>query len=89
MQRKKVKVINKLGVHARAAAKLVDTASRYQSDISIHFKDRKVDAKNIIDVMVLAARQGSEIEISACGNDEKEALTAIEKLINTRFGEHE
>ena len=89
MQRKKIKVINRLGIHARAAAKLVGTASRYQSEITIHFKNRAIDAKNIIDVMVLAARQGSDIELVACGEDETEAITALEALIHERFGEEE
>lgn len=89
MQRKKIKIINKLGIHARAASKLVGIASRYQSNVSIRYKGREVDAKNIIDVMILAASYGSEIEVTTTGEDEKQALQAIEQLIHHRFGEEE
>lgn len=87
MQRRKIKIINQLGLHARAAMKLVNTASRYQSEILIHYNTRKINAKSIMNVMVLAAGQGTTIELIITGDDEKEALQAIEKLINDRFGE--
>ena len=89
MQSKKITIINKLGLHARAAAKLVQTASGFASDISIVHKGKKVSGKSIMGIMMLAASKGSHIEIITAGSDEKEALTAIEELILDRFGEPE
>ncbi len=87
MQRKKIDIINQLGLHARAAMKLVNTASRYQSETLIRYNKREINAKSIMNVMVLAAGQGSTIELIITGDDEQEALQAIETLINDRFGE--
>lgn len=86
---KKLKIINKLGVHARAAMKLSNVAARFQSDIIIRYNDREVNAKSIMNVMVLAASHGAEIELRIAGDDENEACQAIEKLIQERFGESE
>ncbi len=89
MLEKKIKIINKLGLHARASMKLVNLAARYQSKILIRYNLREVDAKSIMNVMVLAVSHDSIIELITSGDDEKEAMEAIEKLINDRFGESE
>ena len=82
-------IVNKLGLHARAAMKLVNLASRYQSNIFIYYQHREVDAKSIMNVMVLAVPCGSTIELTISGHDENEAMQAIEKLIADKFGELE
>ncbi|MGP3398701.1 HPr family phosphocarrier protein [Coxiella burnetii] len=87
MIQKRIKIINKLGLHARAAIKLTNLASRYQSETWVRFNERKVNAKSLMCLMVLAANQGAEIELTVSGEDEKEAMEAIEKLINDKFGE--
>lgn len=84
-----IRIINKLGLHARAAAKFVQTASKFESDITILSGDKEVNGKSIMGVMMLAAGKDSEIHIKTSGNDENEALTAIETLIGQRFGEAE
>lgn len=89
MIKKKLKIINKLGLHARASMKLVNLASGFKSQIFILYKNHKANAKSIMNVMVLAATKGTEIELQIEGPDEKQALTAIEKLIQTRFDESE
>ncbi len=78
---------NKLGIHTRAAAKLVDLAKRYQSHIELVFRDRVVDAKSIMSVITLGAQKNHSVDVMAEGDDETEALQAIEKLINDKFGE--
>lgn len=89
MIRQPVTIINKLGLHARAAAKLVETASRYDSRVELVKGDRQVDAKCIMPVMMLAASQGTEVELVAEGADEQQAIEALEALINDYFGEGE
>lgn len=89
MIEKKITIINKLGLHARAAAKLVNTASAFSSNIQITKSDKSVDAKSIMSVMILAASKGTELSFSCDGNDEQEAMNAIENLINDYFGEGE
>lgn len=84
-----IEIINKLGLHARAAAKFVSTATRFESNIKIAKDDRQVDGKSIMSVMMLAASCGSTVEITTDGCDEQEALSAISDLINDRFGEGE
>jgi len=84
-----IEIINKLGLHARAAAKFVSTATRFESNIKIGKDDRQVDGKSIMSVMMLAASCGSTVEIITEGVDEQEALNAIRDLINDRFGEGE
>ena len=84
-----IKIINKLGLHARASAKLTQVANQFQSDIWIEKSNKKVNAKSIMGVMMLAASQGSEVIITTDGSDEKEALNSIVNLINDYFGEGE
>ena len=84
-----IKIINKLGLHARASAKLTQVANQFKSDIWIEKNDKKVNAKSIMGVMMLAASQGTDIKISTEGVDEKKALDSITALINDYFGEGE
>lgn len=89
MIRKNLKIINKLGLHARAAIKLTNLASRYQSKTLIRYNDREVNAKSLMCLMVLAINYGAEIELTITGDDEQESARAIEALINNKFGEEE
>ena len=89
MQRKAVMISNKLGLHARAAAKLVQTASAYSSDISVLHNNKKVSGKSIMGIMMLAASRGTSIEIITAGEDEIDAMAALEALVLDRFGENE
>jgi phosphocarrier protein len=84
-----ITIINKLGLHARAAAKLVSTASAYSSKVKISFNGKEVDGKSIMSVMMLAASQGSEVQLKVHGDDEQAAMNALEELINDYFGEGE
>jgi len=87
MLQNKVEIINKLGLHARAAAKLVTQASGFKSDIQLAFNGRIVNGKSIMGVMMLAAAKGSTIELRISGEDEEQAMTTLVKLIDSRFGE--
>lgn len=89
MINKKITIINKLGLHARAAMKLIDLAGRYQSHIDIYYADKLIDAKDILNVMTLGASVGAEIELQIDGPDENEAMDALCTLINDRFHEDE
>jgi len=89
MINKKITIINKLGLHARAAAKLVTVASKFGSTIEIECKKNKVNGKSIMGVMMLAASKGIEIELIISGDDEEQALLALTTLINNRFDEKE
>jgi len=82
-------IVNVLGLHARAAAKLTQTATRYASDVWVSRKGRRVNAKSIMGVMMLAAGKGSIVTIEAEGSDAAEAVEAIRTLIAGRFGEGE
>ena len=84
-----IKIINKLGLHARASAKLTQIANQFESDIWIEKNEKKVNAKSIMGVMMLAASQGSIVIITIEGIDEKEALDSLSALINDFFGEGE
>ena len=84
-----VEIKNKLGLHARAAAKLVHVAARFKSDIKIRKGDEEVDGKSILGILLLAAGRGSTITLKADGEDERDALDAIEKLIDAKFDEVE
>jgi phosphocarrier protein HPr len=81
------KISNKLGLHARPSAQLTQTAARYRSDIHIARNGRRVNAKSIMGVMMLAAGQGSTVTVDAQGEDAEEALEAIGQLIEEKFGE--
>ena len=89
MPRETIKISNKLGLHARAAAKLVQTAARFESEISLIRDAKHVNGKSIMGVMMLAAGKGVEVEIDATGADADAALTALVTLINEKFGEPE
>jgi phosphocarrier protein len=82
-------IINKLGLHARAAAKFVTTASAFKADILVRRQDREVNGKSIMGVMMLAAAKGTEITVKADGEDADDALKAIGELIGNYFGEGE
>ena len=82
-------IINKLGLHARAAAKFVNCASGFAAAITIRRAEREVDGKSIMGVMMLAAAQGVQIDIIAKGEDAQSALQALEHLVADRFGEDE
>lgn len=81
------KIANKRGLHARASAKLVEAASRFKAHITISKDGQCVDARSIMGLMLLAAPIGTDIEISAAGEDSKDALTAILALVDAKFGE--
>lgn len=89
MLERKIEIINKLGLHARAATKLSNLANRYESRVMISFNDKQVDVKSIISLMLLAATKGSEVTLVTEGNDEEEAMDALCDLINDKFGEGE
>ncbi len=82
-----VEIVNRLGLHARAAAKLVQTASRFDSQVSLEKDGEEVDAKSILGVLLLAAGQGSHLTVRCAGRDEQEALAAVTELIADRFHE--
>ena len=85
----RIQISNKLGLHARASAKLTKLAGGFKSDIHLSRNGRRVNAKSIMGVMMLAAGLGSEIEIEADGADEQEAMDALRGLIDAKFGEGE
>ena len=82
-------IVNRLGLHARAAAKLTHLASGFQSEIWVSRSGRRVNAKSIMGVMMLAAGLGSTVELETDGPDEAEALEVLEKLFADKFGEGE
>jgi phosphocarrier protein len=87
MIRKDITIVNKLGLHARASAKLTQKASTFQSGVWLSRNGRRVNAKSIMGVMMLAAGLGSTVEVEADGPDEQEAVAALEKLFAEKFGE--
>ena len=89
MLRREVEIVNKLGLHARASAKLTQLAAKFDSDVQVMRSGRKVNAKSIMGVMMLAAGKGSRITIEIAGPDEAQAMDAICALINDCFGEGE
>jgi phosphocarrier protein len=84
---RQVEIVNRLGLHARAAAKLVHLAGRFDSQVSLSMNGEEVDAKSILGILLLAAAQGSEVIVKCDGVDEKEAMTAVTGLIANRFEE--
>jgi phosphocarrier protein len=87
MQQRETEIINKLGLHARAAAKLTQLAAKYQCEVSLARNGRKVNAKSIMGVMMLAAGKGSRVVLETDGPDESEAMDALVALIADYFGE--
>ncbi len=85
----RIQISNKLGLHARASAKLTKLAGGFRSEIHLSRNGRRVNAKSIMGVMMLAAGLGSEIEIEAVGDDEQQAMDALRELIDGKFGEGE
>jgi len=81
--------VNRLGLHARAAAKLVHTASQFASNILISKNGDEVDAKSILGILLLAAAKGESVTVRCSGDDETEAMAALAELIGNRFGEGE
>jgi phosphocarrier protein HPr len=84
-----LRINNKLGLHARASAKLTKLASSFASEVHLSRSGRRVNAKSIMGVMMLAAGQGAEVELEVSGPDEQPAADAITTLVNDRFGEGE
>ena len=89
MLKRTIKISNKLGLHARASAKLTQAASKFQSGVWISRNGRRVNAKSIMGVMMLAAGLGATIEIETEGPDEEAAMSTIEALFHDKFGEGE
>lgn len=85
----KIEIINKLGLHARAASKFVKLASRFESHVMLRKGTAEANGKSIMGVMMLAASQGTELELEVEGGDEQETMTALVELITDRFGEGE
>ena len=86
---KQITVINPLGLHARPAAKVVDCAARFTSDIRISYQNQEIDAKSIMSVLMLAAPCGAELSVAISGHDENDAMIALETLFASGFGELE
>ena len=89
MTERTIEIKNKLGLHARAAAKFVHTASRFKAEMKVKKGEEEVDGKSILGILLLAAGRGSTIVVKADGPDERDALDAIEKLIEAKFDEVE
>ena len=89
MLQREVEIINKLGLHARASAKLTQVAGRFDADVWLTRNGRRVNAKSIMGVMMLAAAKGSTVLVETDGGDETEAMNAVIALVNERFGEDE
>jgi len=85
----RITIINRLGLHARAAGKFVNLAKTFSSTVTMARSDEEVDGKSIMSVMLLAAPVGTEVRLSTSGEDEAEAMTALTALINDRFGEED
>jgi phosphocarrier protein HPr len=89
MPQRDIEIVNKLGLHARASAKLTQLAAKYQCDVVMSRNNRKVNAKSIMGVMMLAAGKGTKVTLETSGPDEAEAMEAIATLIGDCFGEGE
>jgi len=84
-----ITIINKLGLHARAAAKFVTLASSFHSEVELSNQGRKVNGKSIMGVMMLAAAKGTQLTLHVNGDDESQAIAQLQKLVNEKFGENE
>ena len=89
MLTEEIEIINKLGLHARASAKLTQTSGRFQCAVFVTKAGKRVNAKSIMGVMMLAAGKGTKLELETDGIDETEAMAAVVALINDKFGEGE
>ena len=89
MTRRETRIVNRLGLHARAAAQLVRMANEYNSDISLIKSNQQANAKTIMEVLMLGAAQGEDLTVEASGDDEEHAVEAIVQLIDARFNELE
>jgi len=89
MAERDIQITNKLGLHARASAKLTQTAVRFQSEVWLTRNGRRINGKSIMGVMMLAASRGTEIKIETIGADEEAAMNALVELIEDKFGEGE
>lgn len=89
MQQRDVEIVNKLGLHARASAKLTQVAGQFQSEVWLTRNGRRVNGKSIMGVMMLAANKGSTLSIETAGSDEDAAIDALVQLIHDKFGEGE
>lgn len=85
MASKTVKIVNKLGLHARPSAKVVQTAAKYKSEITLEKDGLEVNGKSIMGVMMLAAEMGSDVKITARGDDAEEAIKALAEVIGSKF----
>ena len=88
MQQRKLTIVNRLGLHARAAAKLVTLCTRYVSDVVIVANGKRANARHFIAILLLSASMGVQVSIEASGPDEMEAISAVTRLISTGFGEN-
>ena len=89
MQKREIAVTNRLGLHARASAKVVQLASHFRSHVTLAYSGRRANARSIVAVMLLAVSMGSTIVLEAEGPDETDAMTAMVGLIDARFGENQ
>ncbi|MBK6744688.1 MAG: HPr family phosphocarrier protein [Hydrogenophilales bacterium] len=89
MLEREIEIINKLGLHARASAKLTQTAARFQSEVWLARSGRRVNGKSIMGVMMLAAPKGTTLKLEIDGPDEAEAMSALVELVTDKFGEGE
>lgn len=89
MLRQQITIINKLGLHARAAAKFVSCASAFSSSIQVGHEGKMVDGKSIMSIMMLAAAKGTVLDLEVDGRDEEEAVAAITELVENKFDEGE
>ena len=89
MHKRDIEIVNKLGLHARASAKLTQLATRFKCEVNLERNGRRVNAKSIMGVMMLAAGKGTTIQIETEGDDETDAMNELVTLINDKFGEGE
>jgi phosphocarrier protein len=88
MQQRNLTIVNRLGLHARAAAKLVTLCSKYVCDIAIVANGRRANGRHLIAILLLSASMGAQVSVEASGPDEAQAIAAVTRLINTGFGEN-
>ncbi|MDR0934194.1 MAG: HPr family phosphocarrier protein [Burkholderiaceae bacterium] len=89
MMERELEIVNKLGLHARASAKLTQLAAKYSCEVWMTRRDQRINAKSIMGVMMLAAGQGAKVKLETSGTDEAECMEALANLINNKFGEAE